>query len=723
MHAVKLIPIRRLAAICLALALATFILYWPSTHNDFTNIDDGSYIVENSHVNSGLSAANVSWAFGHHYAGYWIPLTWISHMIDCKLFGLNPGGHHLMNALYHTANALLLFLFLNNLTGATWRSAFAAALFAWHPLRVESVAWAAERKDVLSGLFFMLTLLTWTKHVTSDKCRVTRGDDFLSGVTFHLSPFYFLAFFFFACGLMSKPMIVTLPCVLLLLDFWPLGRFKLGAEFNVRDLWSLILEKIPFFALSVAAGVTTLALERNQVWVSLPLGFRIENVPVSYVSYISKTFWPADLAIIYPFPDHWPLSFVIFSASLLAGWTVLFAFRSKQNPYLLMGWLWFLGTLAPVIGQLQGGIHSVIADYFTYIPGIGLVILVVWSICDFLTSTRRKQMFAALLGITTAAGCFAMTSNEIKYWRNSITLFSHALDVTTGNYVACAGLAQAFDDTGDEERALVSSREAVRLNAGFPPGQFYLGMALWKSGDASNALVHLQAAVQMAPSNSVYQYNLGKFLLEHGKPDESVACFNAALADNPDFAEAHNVLGKAFLKLGKTKEAVDHLSQAVALKPADPHFRHDLGTILLDNGNLDEAVAQLSIAVELKPDFAPPQQNLAIAFAQKGNLSEAIVHFAKAAELQPDDVSIRFNFGLALLNNHQPAAAATQFLAELRLAPDQTAAHFRLAQALQQQNQLADAVSHYRQALRLTPNFPEAEKALDEIFVAHPELR
>ncbi|HEY1663489.1 MAG TPA: tetratricopeptide repeat protein [Verrucomicrobiae bacterium] len=700
---------RQFTVICLVLALGTFILYWPVTHNDFTNIDDSGYIAENSHVNSGLSAANIAWSFEHPNLGYWIPLTWISHMIDCQLFGLNPAGHHLMSALIHTANAVLLFLLLNNLTKAPWRSAFAAALFAWHPLRVESVAWAAERKDVLSGFFFLLTLLAYARYADLAKAK-SPGSKFA----------YLLALLFFACGLMSKPMIVTLPFVLLLLDFWPLQRF------TISDLpfaiWRLVAEKIPFFALSVAAGVATLLFEKTVVWSGLPLHLRMANAAVSYVRYISKTFWPTDLSIIYPFPDHWPLALVTFSALLLTGLTVLFVFLAKRNPYLSMGWFWFLGTLTPVIGQLQGGIHASIADYFTYTPSIGLVILVVWGIYDLSLFARREHL-AVLLGVAAIAGCFAVTSIQIRYWRNSITLFAHALDVTTDNYVADAGLAQALDEIGDEQGALRYSREAVRLNAGFPPGQFYLGMALWKTGDAGNALVHLKTAAQLAPTSAVYQYNLGSFSLGNGSPEESLAPLDAALADNPDFADAHNVLGKAFLKLGRTKDAANELSQAIALKPGDPQFHYDLGTVLLGNADLDGAIVQLSHAVQLKPDFAQAEQNLAVAYAEKGDLPDAVAHFGKAADLQPNDTQTRFNFGLALLNNHQPAAAAAQFVAELRLAPDQPLAHFRLGQALQQQNELPEAVSHYRQALRLTPDFPDAEKALDDLLAAHPGLR
>ncbi len=718
------------AVICLVLALVTVVVYWPITHHSFTNFDDDGYITGNSHVKSGLTWSGLVWAFENTETTNWHPLTWLSHMVDCQLYGLNPGGHHLTNLLFHIANTLLLFLLLNELTGALWRSAFVAALFAWHPLHVESVAWAAERKDVLSAFFWMLTLLAYTRYVTSDKWQVTRTASFLSRVTCHVSPYYCLALFFFACGLMSKPMVVTLPFVLLLLDFWPLARFScsitlstLNPQPSTKSTARLMYEKLPFFALAAAGSVATYLVQKTGGAVSNDtLSFRVANALWSYLRYIFKTFWPADLAVIYPFPRHWLAGLAIVAATLLvigSGW---FIFLAGRHPWLLVGWFWFLGTLVPVIGLVQIGSQSM-ADRYMYIPSIGLFILVGWGLNDLPGSWPQKQKIVTLAGTAALAGCLACTWVQIKYWQDSISLFRHAMEVTTDNHVACACLAQALDAVGQEDEALILCTNAVRIEPNYPPGQFFLGMILLKQGKSEEALGHLSAAARLAPFDTTMHYNFGKVLLDFDRPKEAAACFIATLDNNPNFTEAHNGLGKAYWKQGKLDQATNQLSQAVTLEPDNPQFHYDFGTVLLANSNVDAAITQFSEALRLKPDFADAHGNLAVAFIRQGRAREAVLHFSEAVRLQPNDPERRFNLGLALLDNHQPAEAAFQFSEELRLKPDETRAHYRLAQALQQQNQLAGAVEHYRQALRLTPDFPEAKKELDEILAAHPSLR
>ena len=727
------------AVICLVLALVTVVVYWPITHHSFTNFDDDGYITGNSHVKSGLTWSGLVWAFENTETTNWHPLTWISHMVDCQLYGLNAGGHHLTNLLFHIANTLLLFLLLNELTGALWRSAFVAALFAWHPLHVESVAWAAERKDVLSAFFWMLTLLAYTRYVTSGTCQVTQTDPASSPVTRlpvkalakagHPSLHYFLALFFFACGLMSKPMVVTLPFVLLLLDFWPLARFScsitlstLNPQPSTKSTARLIYEKLPFFALAAAGSVATYLVQKTGGAVSNDtLSFRVANALWSYLRYIFKTFWPADLAVIYPFPSHSLAGLAIVAATLLvigSGW---FIFLAGRHPWLLVGWFWLLGTLVPVIGLVQIGSQSM-ADRYMYIPSIGLFILMVWGLNDLFGSWPQKQKIVTLAGTVALAGCLACTWVQIKYWQDSISLFRHAMEVTTDNHVACACLAQALDAIGQEDEALILCTNAVRIEPNYPPGQFFLGMVLLKQGKSEEALGHLSAAARLAPFDTTMHYNFGKVLLDFDRPKEAAACFIATLDNNPNFTEARNGLGKAYWKQGKLDQATNQLSQAVTFEPDNPQFHYDFGTVLLANSNVDEAIAQFSEALRLKPDFADAHGNLAVAFIRQGRAREAVLHFSEAVRLQPNDPERRFNLGLALLDNHQPADAAFQFSKELRLAPSETKAHYRLAQALQQQNQLAGAVEHYREALRLTPEFPEAKAALDQILSTNPNL-
>jgi tetratricopeptide (TPR) repeat protein len=717
------------AVICLILALVTLVVYWPITHHGFINFDDDGYITGNSHVKSGLTWSGTVWAFKNTETTNWHPLTWISHMVDCQLYGLNPGGHHLTNLLFHIANTLLLFLLLNELTGALWRSAFVAALFAWHPLHVESVAWAAERKDVLSTFFWMLTLIAYARYAQK-RSRESSALPALASRLCNLD--YGLALFFFACGLMSKPMVVTLPFVLLLIDFWPLNRFRWAGKTSppnskaasvIKMNGGIILEKLPFFALAAAGSVVTYLVQKTGGAVSNDtLPFRMANALWSYLRYIFKTFWPADLAVIYPFPSHGLAGLAIVAAALLVIGSGLFIFLAGKHPCLLVGWLWFLGTLVPVIGLVQIGSQSM-ADRYMYIPGIGLFILLVWGLNDLFGSWPQKQKIVAWAGTVALAGCLACTWAQIKYWQDSISLFRHAIEVTTDNHVACACLAQALDAIGQEDEALTLCTNAVRIEPNYSPGQFFLGMILLKQGKSEEALSHLGAAARLAPFDTTMHYNFGKVLLDFDRPQEAAACFITTLDNNPNFPEAHNGLGKAFWKQGKWDQATNQLSQAVTLEPDNPQFHYDFGTVLLANSNVDEAIAQFSEALRLKSDYADAHGNLAIAFIRQGRAREAVIHFSEAVRLHPNDPERRFNLGLALLDNHQPAEAAFQFSEELRLAPDETKAHYRLAQALQQQNKLAGAVEHYREALRLTPEFPEAKAVLDQILSTNLNLK
>jgi tetratricopeptide (TPR) repeat protein len=662
------------AVVCLVLALGTLAIYWPITSNDFVNFDDQQYVTANPHITSGLTWTNVVWAFQSGEAANWHPLTWISHMIDCDLYGTNPGGHHLTNLLFHIANTLLLFLFLREITGATWRSAFVAALFAWHPLHVESVAWASERKDTLSAFFWMLTLLAYVRFVALSKVQSPKS-----------KVFYPLALVFFACGLMSKPMVVTLPFVLLLLDCWPLGRIS-GFRFQVSD-FKLLLEKIPFFALAIAGSVVTYLVQKNggAFW-STSLFDRVENAAVAYARYISKIIWPTDLAVVYPYQGHWPLLCAIGAALLLAVWSGLFIDRARRQPCLLVGWLWFLGTLVPTIGLVQVGAQSM-ADRYTYIPSIGFFIIVVWGVDGLFDLWPECRKYLPLAGGVALAGCLAVTSLQIGYWRNSIVLFSHALAVTGDNYIADNCLGKAFELAGQQDNALYLYTEAVRIEPRYPQAQFNLATTLLGYGRTDEALEHFNTAAELMPHDPDVQYDIGTYFLLHDQPGKAAGYFAAALADKPVFPEANNSLGSALLKQSK----------------------------------LDEAIAQFHEALRLKPDFAQAHLNLATALIKQGNIAEAIGQFSESARLQPADPDAHFNLGLALLDNRRPAEAAAEFSRELQLTPNETKAHYRLAQALSHENKSSEAIPQYREAIRLTPDFPDALNELAWIFATDPD--
>ena len=588
------------ALICLALALVTTALYWPITHHNFVNFDDDDYITNNSHVQAGLTWAGVIWAFQSGAAANWHPLTWLSHMLDCQLYGLNPGGHHSTNLLFHVANTLLLFLLLRQLTGALWRSAFVAALFAWHPLHVESVAWAAERKDVLSAFFWMLTLMAYVRYAQK-RSRENSAVPALDSRLWTLD--YGLALLFFACGLMSKPMVVTLPFVLLLLDFWPLNRFSsfqfqissseepstLNHQPSTESAFRLIYEKLPFFALTLAASVVTYFVQTSgrTLWLPAerPFSSRVANALWAYERYISKTFWPADLSIFYPYPHHWPAGLVIGAALLLAIWSGLLIWRARQNPCLFVGWFWFLGTLIPTIGLVQVGSQSM-ADRYMYIPSVGLFILVVWGFNDFLNWRPHWRRITTFAGGVALAGCLVGTEIQLSYWQNSIKLFRHAIEVTTDNFVAYTCLGETLNDLGLKKEAMMLCAEAARIAPNSPVAQYNFGMALLQNNRLDEALAHLDAAARLAPHNSEVQYNFGLFLLRHNKPDEAASHFAATLVERPDFAEAHCHLAQALSQQHKFKEAIFHYREALRLKPGFPEAKAALDQILSTNPNL-----------------------------------------------------------------------------------------------------------------------------------------
>jgi Tfp pilus assembly protein PilF len=649
----------RLACLCLALAVVTLALYWPVVSHDFINVDDPRFISQNPHVEAGLTRAGIRWAFQSLETENWQPLTWISHMLDCDLYGLNAGGHHLTSLLLHVANSVLLLVWLNGLTQSPWRSAFVAALFAWHPLHVESVAWACERKDVLSTSFWLLALLAYTRYARGMRPGAARP-----GV--HPAFYYGLTLLFFACGLMSKPMVVTLPCVLLLLDFWPLSRFAerratdpAGPPGQTRAATAagLAMEKAPFFLLTLGMSMATLYAQKAggalASLAGMPPAERLANTVVNYGTYLAKTFWPSGLAYFYPYRFDWPASRLAGDGLLLVALTGWSLWRWRREPYLLTGWLWFLGTLLPTVGLVQVGIQS-LADRYMYIPSIGLFLALVWGLGGLFDRWHARREVLPALGGLALLGCLAVTSVQLGYWQNSITLATHAIEVTRQNYVAYESLGRALYEAGRKKEAMACYAESVRLRPDFPQSQFN---------------------------------------------------FAAALQD-----------------AGRLPEAVEHFAAAARLVPDRLDIRMALGTTLMQAGRLEEAATQFAEVLRREPDSIAAHHSLGIVLARQGDISNAIPHFAAAVRLDPANADLRFGLGLALMDTHQPAAAAAQFEAEVQLAPNETRAHYRLAQALEQLHQPAAAAEHYQAALRLTPNFPEAAAALDQILAAHPGL-
>jgi tetratricopeptide (TPR) repeat protein len=606
--------------IAVLLVLVTIALYWPAMRCDFINYDDPDYVTANPHIQGRLNWEGVRWAFSNtEQASYWAPLMWLSHMLACQFFGLNAWGHHLINVLLHAANTALVFLVFQRMTRATWRSLILAALFGWHPLRVESVAWVTERKDVLSTLFWMLTLFAYAKYVESNQIRDSKS-----------KVWYAVAFAMFVFGLMSKAMLVTMPCVLLLLDYWPLERFKPGRT------WQLVMEKIPFFALAAAASVVTFVVQKQGGAVktveNLPLEARVGNALISYCRYLGKMFWPTDLAVFYPHPGYWPLEKALLAGVFLCGISVLLFMERRRYPVLLMGWLWFVGTLVPVIQLVQSG-GQAMADRFTYVPSLGVWILTIWGAYELTRRWRYHKTALAVSGSAAILLCLALTRQQLGYWKDSETLFRHTLEVTENNYMAHRALGDALYEKGQTDEAVSQFQEAIRLKPGYAPAHI----------------------------------NLGSALLNQGHTDAAISQFQEAIRLNPDDAHAHNNLGNALDKKGQTDGAINQFQETIRLKPDDTGAHYNLGIALLNQGQTDKAISQFQEAIRLKPDDADTHINLGIAHLKKGQTDEAISQFQEAIRLKPDDADAHINLGIALLKKGQTDEAVGQYQKAIRL--------------------------------------------------------
>ena len=618
---------RFVAGICVLLALAVFAVFGQTLRYDFVNYDDNQYFSSNPQVQGGLTWNGVIWAFRTTYAANWHPLTWLSLMLDAQLFGAGSMGPHLTNVLLHAANTVLLFLLLRRLSGTYWRSALVAALFGLHPLHVESVAWVAERKDVLSGLFFLLTLLIYARYVEQSKAQSPKS-----------RAFYGLALLFFALGLMSKPMLVTVPFVLLLLDYWPLKRFGLST-FNLQPstFRRLILEKFPFFVLSTASCVVTFLAQRRLIEPieRLPLSSRFSNALVSYIAYLSQTFYPAKLAIFYPHPEKGPpLLEITLALILLAGISAGVLALRRVRPYLLVGWLWYLGMLVPVIGLVQVGWQGR-ADRYTYLPLIGVFIMLAWGARDLFSSWRYRR---PVLGITAFIGIAVLmvcASIQTSYWRNSESLWTHTLACTSRNYVAHINLGIVFAGRGQTAEAMEHYRKALEILPDFAEAHYDVGNVLADQGRYTEALEHYQRALEIKPDFAEAHNSLGILLAQQGRSAEAMEHYQRALEIKPDYAEAHNSLGIMLAGQGRSAEAMEHYQRALEIKPDFAEAHYNLGNLLAQQGRSTEAIEHFQKALEIKPDFPKVHYRLALALKNRGRFQEAIVHYRKALELEP----------------------------------------------------------------------------------------
>jgi tetratricopeptide (TPR) repeat protein len=542
------------AFVYVVLLLVTFTVYWPVRNHDFVIFDDEIYVSQNPHVQAGLTATDVRWVFTHRYASFWHPLTMLSHMLDCELFGLNPAGHHLTNLVLHAANTLLLFLVLKSMTGAFWQSVFVAAAFALHPLHVESVAWVSERKDVLSTLLWLLTMAAYVRYVRNSDAK-----------------WYVVTLLLFASGLMAKPMLVTLPFILLLLDYWPLNRLTRYT----------IFEKLPFFILSAISSVIAFLAQKSEdsLSLTLPLGIRIANALVSYLSYIEKMIWPAGLAVFYPHPGkNLAIKQAVVAFALLLSITIWIVSLARLRRYLLVGWLWYLGTLVPVIGLVQVGSFAM-ADRYSYIPLTGLFIIIAWGVSELVSKWRYQKIVIGISMLAVLSAMAVCTRLQLRYWRDSTVLCERAIAATGDNFVAYYGLGITLCKQNKLDEGMRYLAESLRIRPNNYIPHYNIGLALTRQGRLDEAVSHYQQALQIKPDAHEVHNNLGVILIMRGRFDEAVAHFRQALQVKPDYDDAHYNLGRALALHGKTSEAIDHYRQALKINPNHIGAREALGSL------------------------------------------------------------------------------------------------------------------------------------------------
>jgi tetratricopeptide (TPR) repeat protein len=671
-------------AICGMLALLVWIAFGQTIRYGFVNFDDDVYVYKNSHVTGGLTPAGVGWAFTHVHSSNWHPLTWMSHMLDAEVYGLNAGGHHATNILIHGATVILLFLFLWRTTGFLWRSAFVAAVFAIHPLRTESVAWIAERKDLLSGQFFVLTLTAYVWYAR-------RSWSFVR---------YTIVAFLLSCALMCKPVAVTLPFVLLLLDYWPLNRFIVSEGHLIP--WRIILEKIPLLALSAALCVVTIFAQEQAVS-PLPLLARIDNAIVSYIVYLRQMVCPSGLVVLYPFPENGLALWRIVGAFvLLFGISVCVVVARRRQPWLLFGWLWYLGMLVPMIGLLQVGAQAH-ADRYTYLPQIGLCVALAWAVAESMIHWSRLRPLLSGTSVAIVVLLVVCTRIQVSYWQNSHTLWSRALAFTSGNIIAQNNLGNALLDEGNVDEAIVHFENARQIKPDDPKAAFNLGNALIQKGRLNDGIENLTQALQLKPDYAEAHINLASAFLKVDRVDDAIDHYQKALQIIPYQATAWNDLGYARLQKGLMGDAIACFKKAMQLDPRRAVTRNNLGNALVQQGDVDEAIAQYQTALQLKPDYAEAHYNFGTALIQKGNVDDAINQFRLALQLKPDYANASYNIGVALFHQGKASEAADYFQKAIRINPAYAEAHYNLGNALVQEGKVVDAIGQFRQALQIEP--------------------
>jgi len=697
-----------LGAILVVITLAAF---WGIWSNSFINADDDVYVSDNLRVQSGLTAENIRWAFSTTYFGFYYPLTWLSHMLDCDLFGLWAGGHHITSLAIHLLNTLLLFWFLWRATGREGRSFSVAALFAVHPLHVESVAWVAERKDVLCAFFWFLALLAYLRYI--EKPSVPR---------------YSLLFIFFMCGLLSKPMIITLPFTLILLDYWPLKRwapFGAGRDQTPQvsgrggaGLSRLLLEKLPLFLLiPVFAMLTFRAQEQAEAVASLKglaLDRRVSNALISYVAYLKKMVFPSDLSAYYPLSESGiSTGYAVVCGAFLAAMTALALYLGRKKGYLAAGWLWYLGTLVPVIGVVQIGAQAM-ADRYTYVPLVGIFVILVWFFSDLAEEIKIRVRISRAIFAATLLILVVLARIQAGYWADSLTLFNRALSITPDNFFAHNAVGNHYLVRGDNEKAVEHFREAVRLDPGYSVAHYNLAMALMNLGMYGEAVGHYEMAMK-EKEDAVGMSNLGMALAKLDRREEAALWLRKAIRLNPDCFDARNNLASVLSETGQLVEAEEQYREALRIRPGSPVSLNGLGRVLARAGRWSEAVEQFRKAVQANPENSSARISLGKALAESGETEAAADQFREALKAAPPDDPRTLNeMGLAFAGVGKMRDAAELFRKAVDLAPEVAEARINYGYALLQTGRAGEAAEQFRIALKIDPGSQLARANLEQ---------
>ncbi|MBW2427938.1 MAG: tetratricopeptide repeat protein [Deltaproteobacteria bacterium] len=670
------------------LIITVVIVYGQMLGHDFVYFDDNRYVAENTRVKAGLTADNIKWAFSTLHLEFWHPLTWLSLMLDTQLFGVNPGGYLFTNLLLHIFNSLLLFIFFNRATGSVWQSGLVAALFALHPMHVESVAWIAQRKDVLSSFFWMLTMLAYLLFVERP------------GFKAYLAVLLSLIF-----GLMAKSMLITLPFVLILMDYWPLGRlrYEASAKAFFLSLLSHLREKVPLIVVCGAASVLTYIAQQSGGGIksaaAVSLADRISNALISYVAYLAKMLWPFKLACFYPFPDSfwlWRVGGALLLLLLITG----LAIRSvRRYPFLIVGWLWYLGTLLPVIGLVKIGAFSM-ADRYSYVPLIGIFIISIWGVPELVAGINYRKAVMACLATLALAICLLTARNQVRFWQDGSSLFTHAQKVTSDNWFAHIALGRDLLRREKFDEAAEQFFETLRLKPNYIPTYINLGLTYARQNKIAEAIAYMSEAERMNANLVDVQESLGILYLQQGDLDKANRHFNKALEIEPNNATVHKYLGNMMVDKGDLDAAIDHYAASLRIQPGDARVHYNLGLALEKQDKNEKATEQYLATLKMEPDNADAHYNLANLRVKQNKLDAAAEHYQKALTIKPDLIQALSNLAYVYASKKEYDRSISILVKSAKLQPDNPGIYYNIACLYAMQNKKAESIQWLETAFK-----------------------